>query len=375
MDIGQLRYFQMIVEHRSFTKAAKSCSVSQPALSQQIAKLEKELGQPLFERQGRVIRLTKAGQVLQTQAKRILQLVDEAKLRITDDGHTGEITISAIPSVASYLLPQVIDAVGSQFPQAKLVIREDEPDQLLRHCTSGEVDIGLVSLPASGKYLAFEPFFEEELMLALAADHTLVDAKQIRGTDLASERLILLNEADCVSEPVKRLGTRKNMRAIKTERVLQLSTIKQMVALGQCISFVPKGATSDNLNGRVVYRSLTGERPRRKIAICWNELRFQSQLIANFIKGLIEFSGSDFIASIEGPLLPTPSTLPASIRDTHVGLIEDTAEFSISNEQGVAEPNSEQRSKATKQASAAARSATVTKPAGTKAAQRPVASR
>ena len=79
MDLGQLRYFSKIVEHRSFTRAAQDCSVSQPALSQQIAKLEKELGQPLFERQGRSIRLTPAGQVLQTRSEKILQLVDDAK--------------------------------------------------------------------------------------------------------------------------------------------------------------------------------------------------------------------------------------------------------------------------------------------------------
>ena len=88
MDLGQLRYFSKIVEHRSFTRAAKDCSVSQPALSQQIAKLEKELGQPLFERQGRSIRLTPAGQVLQTHAEKILRLVDDAKRQITDDGQT-----------------------------------------------------------------------------------------------------------------------------------------------------------------------------------------------------------------------------------------------------------------------------------------------
>ena len=85
MDLGQLRYFVKIVEHRSFTRAARDCSVSQPALSQQIGKLEKELGQPLFERQGRSIRLTPAGQLLQTRAEKILGLVEDAKRHITDD--------------------------------------------------------------------------------------------------------------------------------------------------------------------------------------------------------------------------------------------------------------------------------------------------
>ncbi len=299
MDLGQLRYFSKIVEHRSFTRAAKDCSVSQPALSQQIAKLEKELGQPLFERQGRSIRLTPAGQVLHTHAEKILQLVDDAKRQITDDGQTGRICVSAIPTIAPYLLPVLLTSVVSQFPLANFVISEDTTDPLLKRCASGDIDVGLLALPATAKYLTIEPLFEEELLLALPANHALCSRSRISTKDISNERFILLGETHCLVDSIESFCHRKNFQPLATSRIEQLTTVKHLIALGHGLSFVPKIAATDDLGGKLVYRSLSGDKPTRKIAICWNPYRYQSQLLSNFIKAITEFAGSDFVASIE----------------------------------------------------------------------------
>lgn len=299
MDLGQLRYFSKIVEHRSFTRAAKDCSVSQPALSQQIAKLEKELGQPLFERQGRSIRLTPAGQILQSQAEIILQLVDDAKRQITDDGQTGRICISAIPTIAPYLLPNLLTSVASHFPQASFVIREDTTESLLKQCVSGDVDVGLLAIPAAAKYLTIEPLMEEELLLALPANHPLCSRSRISAKDISKEPFVLLGDAHCLVEAIETFCNRKNFQPITTSQIEQLTTVQHLVALGHGLSFVPKIATTNDLGGRLVYRSLSGDKPTRKLAICWNPYRYQSQLLSNVIKAIIEFSGSDFVASNE----------------------------------------------------------------------------
>jgi LysR family hydrogen peroxide-inducible transcriptional activator len=299
MDLGQLRYFCKIVEHRSFTRAAQHCSVSQPALSQQIAKLEKELGQPLFERQGRSIRLTPAGHVLQTQAEKILRLVDDAKRQITDDGQTGQICISAIPTIAPYLLPHLLTTVGSQFPHANFVVREDTTETLLKNCSNGDVDVGIVALPAAAKYLTIESLFEEELLLALPADHPLGRRTRITTKDIANESFVLLGSTHCLVDAIESFCNRKNFQPVTTSHIEQLTTVQHLVALGHGVSFIPKIATTDDLGGKLVYRSVSGERPTRKIAICWNPYRYQSQLLSNFIKGILEFSGSDFVSSIE----------------------------------------------------------------------------
>ena len=299
MDLGQLRYFTKIVEHRSFTRAAQDCSVSQPALSQQIAKLEKELGQPLFERQGRSIRLTPAGQVLQTQAEEILKLVDDAKRQITDDGETGRICISAIPTIAPYFLPELLAAVGDQFPRANFVISEDTTETLLKRCSNGDVDVGILALPASAKYLSFEPFLEEELLLALPVGHRLCSRAKISSKDIADEQFVLLGDTHCLVDSIETFCNQKNIQPITTSRIEQLVTIQNLVSMGHGVSFVPKMAAFDDLGGKVVYRSLSGDKPTRKIAVCYNPFRYQSQLLSNFLKALNEFAGSKFVASLE----------------------------------------------------------------------------
>lgn len=295
MDLGQLRYFSKIVEHKNFTRAAADCSVSQPALSQQIAKLEKELGQPLFERLNRTIRLTPAGQILQTRAQKILQLVDDAKRQITDDGETGRICIAAIPTIAPYFLPAVLTEVASQFPLATFEIAEDTTTNVLKKCVDGDVDVGLIALPASSKNLAIEPLFTEELLLALPANHHLLSKPKITAKDLSQEPFVLLGEAHCLVDAIEAYCNSKHFHPLVTSRIEQLATMQQLVALNHGISLVPQMAANETLDGRIVYRSLCGEKPVRKIALCYNPYRFQSELLTNFLKGLREFGGSDWL--------------------------------------------------------------------------------
>ncbi len=290
MDLGQLRYFTKIVEHSSFTRAAKDCSVSQPALSQQIAKLEKELGQPLFERQGRTIRLTAAGHVLQSHAEKILQMADDAKRQITDDGETGRICLSAIPTIGPYFLPQLLSEVGSQFAKATFQINEDVTDDLLKRCSNGDIDVGIVALPASAKYLTVEPLFEEELMLAVAAEHPLAGKNRIMVKDIKSEPFVLLSGEHCLSISIEDFCNRQSFQPIETSRIQQMATVKNLVALGYGITFVPKMATLTERDDRIIYRSIVGDTPTRTIAMCWNPYRYQSQLMCNFLKGVRELS-------------------------------------------------------------------------------------
>lgn len=287
MDLGQLKYFVKIVEHRSFTKAAQDCSVSQPALSQQIAKLEKELGQPLFERQGRTIQVTSAGTMLKSHADKILQLVDDAKRQITDDGQTGSIHISAIPTIGPYLLPEVLNSIAAQFASASFVVGENVTEELLHSCSNGEINAGIVALPAEAKYLSVEPLYREELFLALPKKHRLCNATEISVDDLGEEPFIFLNEAHCLAENIESFCNKQRFQPVITTRIHQLVTVQNLVAQGHGVSFVPRMACDDR-NKKLVYRPLTGPRPFRTIALCSNPYRYQSQLLLNVLKAVRE---------------------------------------------------------------------------------------
>ena len=112
MEFHQLRYFLQVAERGNFTRAAEDLMVSQPALSRSIQKLEEELGQPLFERQTRSLALTDSGKLLQVRARQILALIEHTKAEITDDGQTGRLRVAAIPTIAPYFLPKVLQAFG-----------------------------------------------------------------------------------------------------------------------------------------------------------------------------------------------------------------------------------------------------------------------
>src|SRR5262245_61617931 len=127
MELHQLRYFVAAARAGSFSRAAESCHVSQPSLSQQIQKLECGLGQPLFHRLSRRVALTDAGRALLDRAISILAAVDEAEslLQSGDGAGPGRLAIGAIPTVAPYLLPSALEALTRRHPGAEVLVRED----------------------------------------------------------------------------------------------------------------------------------------------------------------------------------------------------------------------------------------------------------
>ena len=146
MELHQLRYFTAVADLGSFTRAAEKCLVAQPSLSQQIIKLEKELGQPLFERLGRSVRLTAAGKLLKERVDQVLALLDDAQARITDDPDAGKLSIAAIPSIAPYYLPGVLEGFRRAVPGAQLEVVEEVTQVSLRKLAEGEVDLALLAL-------------------------------------------------------------------------------------------------------------------------------------------------------------------------------------------------------------------------------------
>ena len=162
MEIHQLRYFAKVAEIGNFTRAAEACFVSQPSLSQQIAKLEEELGQPLFERLGRGVRLTEAGQKLLGRASQILLLLDEAKAAVADEPDAGRLVVAAIPTIAPYFLPAVLTRFAEECPRARIEVAEETTGRLLEMMAHGDVDLAIMALPLRGENLHVEPLFSEE---------------------------------------------------------------------------------------------------------------------------------------------------------------------------------------------------------------------
>ncbi len=286
MDIEQLRYFLKVAKHESFTRAAADMGISQPALSRSVAKLEQELGQPVFERQTRKLVLTDAGMLLQSRAQQIVSLVEDTKAEITDDGETGRIRIAAIPTIAPYFLPPLLRDFSDAFPKASVTVQEDTTDQLLKAITDGTVDLAILAKPIDARYLEIEELFEEELLLVVRPDHFLAEKKQVRLADIAPLPFVLLSEAHCLADNIVTFCRQKSFHPVSVERTSQLATVQELVSLGHGVSMVPEMARRLDTSNRRIYRSLSGTRPTRKIIVVWNPYRFQSKLMMAFRKRL-----------------------------------------------------------------------------------------
>ncbi|QDT84045.1 LysR family transcriptional regulator [Gimesia chilikensis] len=282
MEVDQLRYFLRVAERGNFTRAAEELNISQPALSRSIQKLEEELGQPVFERKTRSVALTDAGTLLQSRAQQILALIEDTKAEISDDGRSGQIRIGAIPTIAPFFLPNLLRQFSSEFPAASIIVQEDTTDHLLKRCTQGEIDLAILALPVPAKYLEVEELFQEELLLVLPPDHPLVNKPQIRLNDIKALPFVLLDEAHCLSDNIVSFCRQRSFHPVAVEQTSQLAMVQELVSLSHGISMVPQMARKLDQSDRRVYRSMSGIKPVRKIAMVWNPYRFQSRLLQAF---------------------------------------------------------------------------------------------
>lgn len=287
MELQQLRYFVAVADLKNFTRAAEQCLVAQPSLSQQIAKLERSLGKPLFKRARRGVTLTEAGELLYDQATTILRLVEDARESVKEPaGLEGRVRIGAIPTIAPYLLPRVLRDFLRQCPQVQIEVHEDLTAQIVKSCTTGDLDVGLVALPIPEGTLHVEVLFREELLVAIPSQHAFSRKKQVSIQQLSREPFVLLSEAHCLGQHVVSFCREKECPPSVACRSTQLLTVQELVGLGHGLSLIPAMAAATDKSRTRVYRSLSGSRPMRSIAVIWNKHCRQSLPVKELVEVL-----------------------------------------------------------------------------------------
>jgi LysR family transcriptional regulator, hydrogen peroxide-inducible genes activator len=286
MELHQLRYFVAVAQLENFTRAAQKCFVAQPSLSQQIIKLEREFGGPLFDRTGRKVRLTDRGRTLFDRAIEILAAVDGAKRAMSEEGDAGQIAVGAIPTVAPYLLPPLLKRFLTDYPKTEVTVFENLTEYTIQSCLEGEIDVGVLALPVADDQLAIEPLFTEELLLATTVGHPLAARRKVTMQDVSLERFVLLSETHCLGQQVLSFCKGESCQPAVSCRSAQLLTVQELVSLGHGVSLIPQMAVSADRSQRTKYRSLTGQKPMRTIAMIWRKNRYQSPAVERFIETL-----------------------------------------------------------------------------------------
>lgn len=282
LEFSQLKYFLAVARAENFTRAAEELGVSQPTLSRAIQKLETQLGQPLFERKPREVALTDLGELFVNRAEQILALVEDTFSELTEAAETGRVRLGVIPTIAPFFLPTVLQDFAKKYPDVSVVVQEDTTENLLKRCSHGEVDLAILALPITAKYLDVESLFEEELVLVMPPNHSLVKKKSISLKDVRELSFVMLGEGHCLSDNIAAFCQRQQVQPVSIERTSQLATVQELVSLDHGISMVPKMAQVLDQSKRRVYRSFSGDKPTRTVAMVGNPYRYESKWLAAF---------------------------------------------------------------------------------------------
>lgn len=286
MEMHQLRYFVAVAETGSFTRAAEREGVTQPTLSEQILRLESKahgIGRRLFDRLGRKVVLTEAGQVLLGHAQGILAAVGEAERAVTDSGEGGRLRVGAIPTIAPFLLPSAVTQYRKSHPSVQLMLKEDLTERLLADLLSGELDVAIMALPVRDDRLHVEKLFTEPLVMALPPKHHLAAKAEVKLGDVVDEPFILLDDVHCFGDQVLSFCHRGGLEPRVVCRGEQIVTLLAMVAAGQGVSVVPEMAAVADAAKSCVYRPLGKPAPTRTLCAVWHKQRYRPASLRAFV--------------------------------------------------------------------------------------------
>ena len=294
MEMHQLRYVVAVARTGNFSRAAEQCHVSQPSLSQQIQKLEDELGERLFDRMKREAKLTPHGEALLQRAVKILEEVDAARREATDAKHLlrGTLTIGALPTIAPYLLPDALVAFAEIFPGVEIIVQEDTTARLLKLALGYEIDFAIASRPIADERLEVRDLFAEELRVALPPGHPLTRKRTLSTADLETERLIVMKEGHCLGEQVLDFCRQSGARPSISFRSAQLETVQALVCCGLGLSLIPAMAARGDREDLPEYRSFPAPKPQRTIVAAWPKRRQLGRAAVEFLKLLNASDGN-----------------------------------------------------------------------------------
>lgn len=241
MEIQQIRYFLAVAELRNFTRAAERCHVAQPSLSQQIKKLEQELGGPLFHRMGRQILLTEQGQLLEGKAKKILMEHENAIQQVSDSFYKNStVTLGAIMTIAPYLIPELLQNLAeNEF--TSLRIEENYTEALIEKVRRGRLDFAIMSSPLKEPDLLVQVLGNERFLAVMPTDHPLNQRPgKVTLEELLREPFLELSNIHCAGKQIHEICQLSSNQRNTVFLSSQIETIRRLVIQGRGVTILPR---------------------------------------------------------------------------------------------------------------------------------------
>ena len=274
VSLKQLRYAVVVAETGHFGRAAQACNISQPALSQQIQAIEALCGNILFDRLKAGARPTPFGAEFVARARQVLESADS--LAAFAMGQSGQperpIRFGLIPTVAPYLLPEIFPALTKGLPGLDLTVSENRTEALIAGLIDGSLDVALIGTdaPDSRPRLVSVPLFDDPFVLATSRNE--VTAEPVSLTNLAPERILLLDEGHCFRDQTIAACRLDSDPSARTFAATSLSTIVEFVANGQGVTLLPQIALrKEATDPRIAIHPLMSPGAGRRLSLVWRE--------------------------------------------------------------------------------------------------------
>jgi DNA-binding transcriptional LysR family regulator len=287
MDQKSLMSFVVLAEELQFIRAAKRLNVTQSALSQLIARLEKELGVELFERTKRSVRLSECGHVFLPEAQRVIEDIEKAAetARRAARGQVGKIAIAYVDAAPFSLLSPVIMQFRKAFPDVEMVLHEMTSTEQFGALQNDHIDIGLLRPLYTAEWMRTVTLLQEPYVVAMHKEHELAGQEAVHIRALIKEKFLFTSKekAKYINSNWDAIFSRHGMVPIVVQEVNQLHAMLSLVGAGMGMAFLPLSVAQNNNHG-VVYRPITGvDTPSAQLNIAWRD-GTNNALINNFVQ-------------------------------------------------------------------------------------------
>jgi DNA-binding transcriptional LysR family regulator len=288
MELRDLKAFMEVADHKSFTKAASNSYLTQPSLSKTVKKLEEELQVELFDRSTRHLRLTDAGEIVYQQGQKAFATMSQLNVLLDElrDVVSGEIKIGIPPLVGTLIFPEIARDFHNQYPKVTLELVELGARLIEKLVEEGEIDVGVVVLPANETKFNIYPLIKDEFVLYLHEDHELAQRSSVSLSELKEEKFILFSKDFTLYEYIIGVCEEKGFTPDISYQSSQWDLIVELVSFNLGITLLPKSIYNKQTNHNVKVITLENSNLLWEIGMITKKEAYHSFALKELLKVL-----------------------------------------------------------------------------------------
>lgn len=278
----QLQYFLAVAQSLHFSKAAEKLFVTQPTLSHQLAELEAQLGTPLFDRSGKGVRLTQAGETFRAYAQRSIDEIEAGcnALAELEGLQRGDLSIGVTQSFVHRLMPPIIAEFLTRYPAVHLDVQEMTAGQIERQLAEGVLDLGIAFAPSALEDTELEPILEERLLLVARRDHPLANQPSVRMAELAGVPLVLLRRDYSTRQLIEDYMAQAGVKPTVACETNTIDLMRGLAGVSNLAAIMPESSVEKS--PQLCVLPLVDPVPKRTSALLWSRHKFRTLAAKTF---------------------------------------------------------------------------------------------